>query len=162
MIPTFVERASIREVLRLQIGGLHRRRAARSGRLSSGIAKHQTPERRARTSTPPRIRSRSASARSRRLAPAFTDSPDATYGTLYGVTKTTVYLDSDTVLALRQMAATQGRSQADLIRAALEAYTRKIKRPKIPGIGEFHSGHTDTSEQAEEMLGRAAKRGRWR
>ena len=43
----------------------------------------------------------------------------AIYGTLYGVTKTTVYLDSDTALALRQMAETQGRSQAELIRDAL-------------------------------------------
>lgn len=78
------------------------------------------------------------------------------------MTKTTVYLDTDTVLALRQMAETQGRSQAELIRDALDEYTRKIKRPKIPGIGEFNSGHTDTSERAEEILGRAAKRGRWR
>jgi predicted transcriptional regulator len=78
------------------------------------------------------------------------------------MTKTTVYLDSDTVLALRQMAETQGRSQAELIRDALDAYTRKAKRPKIPGIGEFDSGHTDTSERAEEILVRSAKRGRWR
>ena len=87
----------------------------------------------------------------------------AIYGTLYGVTKTTVYLDPDTVLALRQMAETQGRSQAELIRDALEAYTRKAKRPKIPGIGEFDSGHTDTSECAEQLLSSAAaKRGGWR
>jgi hypothetical protein len=71
-------------------------------------------------------------------------------------------LNPETVLALRQMSEAQGRSQADLIRDALEAYTRQAKRPKIPGIGEFDSGQTDTSEQAEEILGRAAKRGRWR
>jgi hypothetical protein len=86
----------------------------------------------------------------------------AIYGTLYGVTKTTVYLDSDTVLALRQMAETQGRSQAELIREAVATYTRKAKRPRIPGIGEFDSGHTDTSERAEQLLSGAAKRGRWR
>ncbi len=87
----------------------------------------------------------------------------AIYGTLYGVTKTTVYLDPDTVLALRQMAETQRRSQAELIRDALDAYTRKTKRPKIPGIGEFDSGHTDTSECAEQLLSSAAaKRGGWR
>ena len=78
------------------------------------------------------------------------------------MTKTTVYLDSDTALALRQMAETQGRSQAELIRDALETYTRKAKRPKIPGIGEFDSGYTDTSERAEQLLSSAAKRGRWR
>jgi predicted transcriptional regulator len=78
------------------------------------------------------------------------------------VTKTTVYLDSETVLALRQMAEAQGRSQAELIRDALDTYTRKAKRPKIPGVGEFDSGHTDTSEHAEQLLSSAAKRGRWR
>jgi predicted transcriptional regulator len=76
------------------------------------------------------------------------------------VTKTTIYLDSDTMLALRQMAETQGRSQSELIRDALSAYTGKVKRPRIPGIREFDSGHTDTSERAEDILRCAAKRGR--
>lgn len=89
-------------------------------------------------------------------------SAGATYGTLYGVTKTTVYLDSDIALALRQMAEAQGRSQAEIIRQALETFTRNARQPKIPGIGEFDSGHTDTSERAEQILRRAAKRGRWR
>jgi predicted transcriptional regulator len=81
---------------------------------------------------------------------------------LYCVTKTTVYLDSDTVLALRHMAETQQRSQAEIIRHALQTYTRTAKQPKIQGIGEFDSGHTDTSGRAEQILKRAAKRGRWR
>ena len=78
------------------------------------------------------------------------------------LTKTTVYLDSDTVLALRRMSEAQKRSQAELIRDAVATYTRKANRPKIPGIGEFDSGHTDTSERAEQLLKRSAKRGRWR
>ncbi len=76
--------------------------------------------------------------------------------------KTTVYLDTDVVLSLRRMAESQGRSQAELIRDALVNYTRKAKRPKLPGLGEFDSGHSDTSERADEILKRAAKRGRWR
>jgi len=76
--------------------------------------------------------------------------------------KTTVYLEPDSALALRQMADSLGRSQAELIRDAIESYTRKAKRPQLPGIGEFDSGHTDTSAQADEILARAAKRGRWR
>ena len=76
--------------------------------------------------------------------------------------KTTVYLDTDVVLSLRRMAESQGRSQAELIRDALQTYTQKTKRPKLPGIGEFDSGHTDTSSRADEILRRAAKRGRWR
>lgn len=76
--------------------------------------------------------------------------------------KTTVYLDTDVALSLRRMAKSEGRSQAELIRDALATYTRKAKRPKLPGIGEFSSGHTDTSERAREILREAAKKGRWR
>lgn len=76
--------------------------------------------------------------------------------------KTTVYLDTETVLSLRRMAESQGLSQAELIRDALVTYTRKAKRPKLPGLGEFDSGHTDTSSRADELLRKAAKRGRWR
>ncbi|HLK21435.1 MAG TPA: ribbon-helix-helix domain-containing protein [Bryobacteraceae bacterium] len=76
--------------------------------------------------------------------------------------KTTVYLESDVVLALRRMADSQGRSQAELIREAIQTHVKKAKRAKLPGIGEFDSGHTDTSERADQLLTRAAKRGGWR
>ena len=36
------------------------------------------------------------------------------------------------------------------------------KRRKLPGMGEFDSGRSDTSEKADEILREAAKRGRWR
>ncbi len=58
------------------------------------------------------------------------------------MTKTTVYLDSDTVLALRQMAETQGRSQAELIRDALAGYINGAKRPLPQGLGKYDSGET--------------------
>jgi hypothetical protein len=69
---------------------------------------------------------------------------------------------SDVVLALRQMADSEGRSQAELLREAVQAHVKKAKQPKLPGIGEFDSGHTHTSERADQLLTRAAKRGRWR
>jgi predicted transcriptional regulator len=78
------------------------------------------------------------------------------------MTKTTVYLDPDLALTLRQLAASEGRAQAELIREALAEYARRRKRPAIPGIGEFDSGHTDTSQKAEQILRRAAGRGKWR
>jgi predicted transcriptional regulator len=78
------------------------------------------------------------------------------------MTKTTVYLDADTVLALRQMAETQGRSQAELIRDALDAYTRKGKRPLPSGLGKYDSGETNVSERAKEILRKGARKGRWR
>ena len=78
------------------------------------------------------------------------------------MTKTTVYLDASLAVALRQIAANEGRPQAELIREALAQYTRRRKRPAIPGLGEFDSGHTDTSEKAEAILRRASGRGKWR
>lgn len=76
--------------------------------------------------------------------------------------KTTVYLDSEIVLSLRQMAASQGRKQAELIRDALAAYTRDGKRPLPRGLGKYDSGESDVSERAKEILTDAAKRRKWR
>jgi len=78
------------------------------------------------------------------------------------MTKTTVYLDTDLAVAIRQLATSEGRAQAELIRDALTEYTRRRKRPAIPGIGEFDSGHADTSQKAEQILRRASGRGKWR
>jgi len=77
------------------------------------------------------------------------------------LTKTTVYLDSDTVLALRQMSETQGRSQAELIRDALEAYTTASKRPLPRGLGKY-DGEPRGAERAKDFLRSTAKKGRWR
>lgn len=76
--------------------------------------------------------------------------------------KTTVYLDNDLALALRQLAMLEGRSQAELIRTALSDYNRRHKRPPIPGVGEFDSGEADVSERAEEILRKASAQGKWR
>lgn len=76
--------------------------------------------------------------------------------------KTTVYLDTDTVLALRRMSQAQGRTQAELIRDALQSYTANGKRPLPTGMGKYDSGRSDTSERADEILRNAAKKGRWR
>ncbi len=78
------------------------------------------------------------------------------------MTKTTVYLDSDTALTLRQMAEAQKRSQAELIRDALQAYTSSAKRPLPRGLGKYDSGETRGAERAKDFLRSAAKKGRWR
>lgn len=78
------------------------------------------------------------------------------------MTKTTVYLDPELAITMRQLATREGRPQAELIREALAEYARRSKRPPIPGLGEFDSGHTDTSERAEQILRRASRRGKWR
>jgi hypothetical protein len=76
--------------------------------------------------------------------------------------KTTVYLDNDLALALRQLAMLEGRSQAELIRTALSDYNRRRKRPPLPGVGEFDSGESNVSERAEEILLKASAHGKWR
>ncbi len=76
--------------------------------------------------------------------------------------KTTVYLDRELALKFRQLAEVKGRSQAELIREALANYALDDARPAIPGAGEFHSGHADTSEQVKQILAKAAQGGKWR
>lgn len=73
--------------------------------------------------------------------------------------KTTVYIDAETALALRERARSEGRSQSELIRHALKLYTEGSLRPRIKGVGEFRSGRSDISERAEELLKAAARRG---
>jgi len=58
------------------------------------------------------------------------------------VTKTTIYLDSDTAL-FRKMSETQGAVRLNSSTKLSRAYTGKAKRPRIPGICEFDSGRTD-------------------
>jgi len=76
--------------------------------------------------------------------------------------KTTLYLEPDTALAIRQMAESQGRSQAELIRDAVNAYAKRGQRPLPAGLGKYDSGETDVSERAEDILREASKKGRWR
>jgi hypothetical protein len=76
--------------------------------------------------------------------------------------RTTVYLDQETAMTLKQLAARQGRSQAELIRDALASYAGRAVRPKPKGIGKYRSGEPDVAQRAKEILGAAAKRGRWR
>jgi hypothetical protein len=77
--------------------------------------------------------------------------------------KTTIYMEPEVALTVRQLAAVQGRSQAEIIRAAILAYTNKIAaRPRPKGIGAYESGRSDISERAEELMRRAARSRRWR
>lgn len=71
--------------------------------------------------------------------------------------KTTVYLEESADRALKQLARSQGRSQAEIIREALAAYAAKASFPRPKGIGAYRSGRSDVSERAEELLRRAAQ-----
>jgi plasmid stability protein len=67
------------------------------------------------------------------------------------VTKTTVYLPDELKQALARMAATSGRSEADLIREAIAALTRAAERPRPRGA-LFASGDPSLSEQVDQAL----------
>jgi len=67
--------------------------------------------------------------------------------------KTTVYLDADLAVTIRQLATSEGRAQAELIRETLAEYARRRKRPAKLGLGEFDSRHADTSQKAEQIRG---------
>jgi ribbon-helix-helix CopG family protein len=65
------------------------------------------------------------------------------------------------MLALRQMAETQGRSQSELIRDALQSYTSAANRPHPRGLGTY-VGEIHGAERAKDFLRSASKKGRWR
>jgi hypothetical protein len=82
--------------------------------------------------------------------------------TYMSMVRTTVYLDQEVAMALKQLAAQQGRSQAELIRDALASYAGRAVRPTPKGIGKYRSGEPDVAQRAKDILAAAAKRGRWR
>ena len=74
--------------------------------------------------------------------------------------KTTLYLDEQTDLALKQLARAQGRSQAEVIREALAVYSTSAERFLLVGVGAYRSGWSDVSARAEELLRAAACKAR--
>jgi predicted transcriptional regulator len=70
--------------------------------------------------------------------------------------KTTVYLDAEIALALRQLSRQEACSQAELIRDAISQFVQGRKRPATPGVGEFDSGESGVSARAEEILREAS------
>lgn len=93
-----------------------------------------------------------------RRAPSLRSAYRIAYMRGASVVRTTVYLHQETALALRQLAAVQGRSQAELIRDALENYTKRTVRPAPKGLGKYRSGEPDVARRAKDILSAAAKR----
>lgn len=73
--------------------------------------------------------------------------------------RTTVYLSEETAIALRKMAELRGRSQAELIREAINNYLDATEGNQLlpPGTGAYRSGRTDVSTNAEELMKKAAR-----
>lgn len=76
--------------------------------------------------------------------------------------KTTVYLDDETVRSLRVLSKRRAKSQAHLIREALQRFTSGAKPPFPAGLGMFDSGHSDTASRRKELLKQAARSRKWR
>lgn len=72
------------------------------------------------------------------------------YGTLDGVIRTTIYLSEELKAALEARATQEGRTEADIVRDALQQALRVT--PQRHWAALFHSGHSDTSEQVDDLL----------
>jgi hypothetical protein len=76
------------------------------------------------------------------------------------VTSITILVDDETAAALRELAAAEKRSEADIVRTALAAYSQGA-RPHLKGVGKYHSGRTDVSQKARELIRQDVEAGRW-
>lgn len=65
--------------------------------------------------------------------------------------KTSVYLEPELDRALGRVAATEGRSKAELIREAIAARVRGAQRARIQAIG-VASGPGDVADNADRYL----------
>ncbi len=74
-----------------------------------------------------------------------------TYGTMYGMEKTTVYLPSELKRALERAAQLEGRSEADLIREGIVTVTdaHRVAEPTLP---LFDSGSGDLASRVDELM----------
>ena len=67
--------------------------------------------------------------------------------------RTTLYLEPDLEIRLKLEAMKRKKPMAEVIREALRAYFEQKPQAIPPGAGAFESGHVDTAERAEELLG---------
>jgi plasmid stability protein len=72
------------------------------------------------------------------------------------MTAITVQLNDEIAVELRRLAAAQERSETDIVCEALAAYVQTA-RPLPKGMGKYHSGQGNVSEQARELLRQAVK-----
>jgi len=75
----------------------------------------------------------------------------STYGNMYGMEKTTVYLPKGLKASLRRAARASGASEAALIRQAIEQMTREVPAPR-PRVPLFTSGQPDLAGHVDDRL----------
>jgi len=69
------------------------------------------------------------------------------------VKRSTIRLDPDLEVKLKLEALRRKQPMDELLREALRSYLSDVPRKLPPGAGAFDSGHTDTGNRAEEVLG---------
>ena len=72
----------------------------------------------------------------------------STYGSMYGVHRTTIYLPVEMKARVAEIARTRGITEAEFIRAAIE---QALARPRPRG-GLFDSGDPTWASRDEELL----------
>lgn len=72
----------------------------------------------------------------------------------------TVELSGPAAEKLRLLVEAEQRSEVEILGDALEAYA-PTRRRSLKGTGKYHSGRSDTSANAEEILRDAVKERQW-
>ena len=72
----------------------------------------------------------------------------------------TVHLNDDIAEDLRRLAAEQERTETEIVCEAVATYVRTV-RPLPKGMGQFHSGRGNVSEQARDLIRQAVKERQW-
>lgn len=72
---------------------------------------------------------------------------------MYGVVKTTIYLPEDMKRKLEEISASEGRSEAELIREAVKRSieNRSCPKPRIP-LSENALGDPTIADRTDELL----------
>ncbi|KAF0241317.1 MAG: hypothetical protein FD180_4509 [Planctomycetota bacterium] len=76
---------------------------------------------------------------------------DPTYGTMYGMFRTTLYLPDDLKRALERTARARGCSEAVVVREALRQFTSVVTSPR-PKLPLFTSARGNLAEHVDEAL----------
>lgn len=86
-------------------------------------------------------------------ADVATSTKSETYGIMYGMRKTTVYLPDDLKAALERLAESEQRSEAEIIREALRSAIsdRGSPAPLIP-LTSIGLGDPTIAERVDELL----------
>jgi len=75
-------------------------------------------------------------------------------GTVYGMVKTTVYLEDRDAAALRRLAAESGRSQAEIIREAISRTTQAAGPRRLRSAGVGRGSGEPVARNADEIVRR--------